>query len=81
MVKHEQVQAIVSIAFERVPRNLRAAFQRSHASVNITRVIKETTTFGKVSYDVQFVDAQGNCDHTVLIGPRKRGWDRPSNAA
>jgi hypothetical protein len=81
MIKHEQVQAIVSIAFERVPRNLRASFQRSHAGVNVTRVIKETTTLGKVSYEVYFVDALGHDDHVVLHGPRQRRYDMPSNAA
>jgi hypothetical protein len=72
MVKHEHVQAIVSIAFERVPRNLREAFQRTHAGVTITRIIKETTTLGKVSYEVHFVDAEGHPDRAVLMGPRKR---------
>ena len=72
MVKHEQVQAIVSIAFERVPRNLRESFQRSHKGVNITRIIKETTTLGKVSFEVHFVDAHGQPDRAVLIGTRKR---------
>ncbi|MBC8105985.1 MAG: hypothetical protein H7Z14_05300 [Anaerolineae bacterium] len=75
MVKHEQVQAIISIAFERVPHSLRESFQRSHKGVNITRVIKETTTLGKVSYEVNFVDAQGHPDHAVLLGLRKRAYE------
>lgn len=73
MIVHEHVQAIVSIPFERMPRNLRDSFVKLHARVNITRVIKETTTLGKVSYEVNFVDALGHPDQQVLLGPRRRG--------
>ena len=70
MLSPERIQVIVSIAYERVPRPVRASFERAHRRAVVTRVIKETTTRGRVSYDVHFVDASGNPNHTMVPGMR-----------
>lgn len=77
MSSPERIQAIVSIAFERLPRNLRTSFEASHDRAIITRVIKETTTRGRVTYDVHFVDPDGEPHHAVIPGVRTRAWPKP----
>ena len=83
MLSPERIQAIVSIAFERVPRSVRASFERGHGRAVVTRVIKETTTRGRVTYDVHFVDSAGLEQHELLPGTRTRTGDdllSPDNA-
>ena len=76
MLSPERIQAIVSIAFERVPRSVRASFEQAHGRAVITRVIKETTTRGRVTYDVHFVQPSGQADHVVLPGMQARSWEK-----
>ena len=70
----EHVQAIVTIAFERVPADLRTPFEQLHAGVTVTRVVKQTSTLGRVTYDVHFVDGAGHPGEETLIGPQRRDW-------
>jgi hypothetical protein len=64
----EHVQSIVSIAFERMPKRMRESFQRTHDQAIVTRVIKERTTRGHVTYDVYFVNPDGRQNHAILPG-------------
>lgn len=72
MLSPERIQAIVSIAFERVPRSVRSTFERAHGRAVVTRVIKETTSRGRVTYDVHYVDSAGHEQHELLPGMRTR---------
>jgi len=72
----EHVQAMILIAFERVPSRLRTPFAQSHPAVTVTRVIKQTTTLGRVTYEVHFVDRSGQPGQEVLHGAPRRDWAR-----
>jgi hypothetical protein len=68
----ECIQAIVSISYERVPRHVREVFERAHGRAVVTRVIKETTSRGRVTFDVYFVDSSGRSNHITLPGAPTR---------
>ena len=75
MLSPERIQAIVSIAFERVPRSVRTSFEQAHGRAVVTRVIKETTTRGRVTYDVHYVDSSGEPHHELIPGTRTRATE------
>jgi hypothetical protein len=75
MSSPDRIQAIVSIAFERVPRSIRANFEDAHGRAIVTRVIKETTMRGRVTYDVHYVDELGQPQHHVFPGVRSHAHE------